>query len=93
MGTASSVEERQPERLHPTAQRSSAPRPGDVLASRPTARADLYFISFVPRAAHLTAGRHQEAIHSVKELARQLGVDGWFTCNHTHYARIAHYRS
>jgi hypothetical protein len=36
--------------------------------------------------------RYQEAIDSVLELARELRVDGWYTCNHTHYARVAHFR-
>ena len=71
---------------------ASGPMPGDVLASRPTARADLYLISVVPRAEHTTARRYFEAIEVVRELARQRRVDGWFTCNHTHFARVAHYR-
>ena len=36
--------------------------------------------------------RYQEAIYRVLALARELRVDGWFTCNHTHYARVAHFR-
>ena len=93
MGTDSSVEERQSERTYSPSPGPSRPIPGDVLASRPTARADVYLISVVPRTAHLTARRYREAIDAVTELARQRQVDGWFTCNHTHYARIAPYRS
>jgi hypothetical protein len=70
----------------------SAPRIGDVLASRPTARADIYTISILPAASHLTATRHSEALEQVRLLARELNVDGWFTCNHTHYARVASFR-
>lgn len=70
----------------------ATPKPGDVLASRPTARADLYSISIVPAAADLTATRHSDAIEKVRELARVRRVDGWFTCNHTHYARVATHR-
>jgi hypothetical protein len=92
MGTVSRVEERQSEQIHSPAAPPSGPISGDVLASRPTARADLYWISIVPTVAHMTAGRYPEAIDAVRELARQRRVDGWFTCNHTHYARIAHYR-
>ncbi len=65
----------------------SAPQTGDVLASARTARADVYTISIVPAAAHLTATRHAAALEKVRDLARRLAVDGWFTCNHTHYAR------
>ena len=65
---------------------------GDVLASARTARADVYTISIVPAAAHLTATRHAEAIDTVRELAGALEVDGWFTCDHTHYARVANVR-
>jgi hypothetical protein len=69
------------------------PKAGDVLASRATARADLYAISIVPAAAHVTAARYSEAIEKVRELARGLRVDGWFTCNHTNYVRVATCRS
>jgi hypothetical protein len=70
----------------------SAPQTGDVLASRPTARADIYMIAIVPMRTHLTATRHAEAIAKVRMLARERHVDGWFTCNHTHYARVANFR-
>ena len=69
------------------------PQVGDVLASRPTARSDLYTISIVPSAAHVTASRYTEAIETVRELARGRRVDGWFTCNHTHHAPVATHRS
>ena len=70
----------------------SVPQTGDVLASARTARADVYTISIVPETAHLRATRHAEALEKVRELARGLHVDGWFTCNHTHYARVASFR-
>jgi hypothetical protein len=69
------------------------PKTGDVVASRPTARADVYAISIVPAAAHATATRYSEAIEETRELARGRRVDGWFTCNHTHYTRVATHRS
>lgn len=93
MGTDSSVEERESERIYSLARLASGPMPGDVLASRPTARADLYLISVVRHVEYTTARRYPEAIEAVRELARQRGVDGWFTCNHTHFVRVAHYRS
>ena len=68
------------------------PDVGDVLASARTARADVYTISIVPAAAHLSATRYAEAVEKVRELAHGLKADGWFTCNHTHYARVASFR-
>ena len=68
------------------------PQAGDVLASARTARADFYTISIIPADAHLRAHRHAEALEKVSELARGLEVDAWFTCNHTHYARVARFR-
>jgi hypothetical protein len=68
------------------------PREGDVLASRGTARADLYAISIVPRSAHMTTRRYTEAVQAVRALARGLHVDGWFSCDHTHFTRIAEFR-
>ena len=68
------------------------PQEGDVLASLRTARADVYTISIIPAAAYVRVTRHSEAIEKVHELARGLDVDGWFTCDHTHYARVAHFR-
>jgi type II secretory pathway component GspD/PulD (secretin) len=70
----------------------SAPRSGDVLASERTARADVYQISVVPAAAHMVVRRYPEAIENVRELARQLGVDGWYTGDQTHYAQVAKFR-
>ena len=85
-------EERQSEIIKGPHHFRSGPQIGDVLASRPTARADVYTISILPAASHLTATRHSEALDTVRLLARELSVDGWFTCNHTHYARVARFR-
>ena len=92
METKNGAEKRRPEQMHSPVQRFSAPEPGDVLASRPTARADLYLISIVPEAGQRTARRHHDAVHVVRELARERRVDGWFTCDQTHYVRIARHR-
>jgi len=70
----------------------SAPKSGDVLASERTARADVYDISVVPAPSHAVAGRYPDAIEKVRELARQLGVNGWYTGDQTHYALVAKYR-
>jgi hypothetical protein len=68
------------------------PQSGDVLASRPTARADLYVIGVVPTEAKMVAARYDDAMERVREIARALAVDGWYTCDHTHFARIASHR-
>lgn len=73
--------------------RRSAPRPGDVLASERTARADVYEISVVPAAVQMVVRRYPEAITKVRELSRQRGVDGWYTADQTHYAQVARYRA
>lgn len=69
------------------------PVPGDVLVSEPTARADVYAISVVPGPAQMVAGRYPDAIEAVRDLARERGVDGWYTGDQTHYAQVARYRS
>jgi hypothetical protein len=69
-----------------------APQAGDVVASKRSARADIFTISVVAGADDRRAKRYQEAIDRVRELARELRVDGWFTCDHTHYAHVAHFR-
>jgi hypothetical protein len=86
------VEDRASEQSRFPPQFRAIPKAGDVLASRPTARADLYAISIVPAAAHVTARRYSEAMEKVRELARGSRVDGWFTCNHTDYTRVASHR-
>jgi hypothetical protein len=73
--------------------RQPTPRAGDVLASGRSARADIHAISVVPAEAHTIVARYREAIEQVRELARGLGVDGWYTSDHTHYARLATYRN
>jgi hypothetical protein len=73
--------------------RRPTPRAGDVLAAGRRARADIYTISVVPAEAHTIVARYREAIEKVRELARGLSVDGWYTSDQTHYARVASYRS
>ena len=68
------------------------PQAGDVLASKRSARADVFTIRIVSGADDERMKRYKEAIDRVRELARELQVDGWYTCNHTHYARVANFR-
>ena len=75
------------------ASRVPSPQSGDVLASRPTARADIYEISVVPTKADLVPMRYDDAMKRVRELASALAVDGWYTCDHTHFARVASHRN
>ena len=65
---------------------------GDILVSERSARADVFAISIVPSDSDLTLRRYSAAIERVQELARARQVDGWFTSDHTHYARVASYR-
>ena len=73
--------------------RRSGPVPGDVLTSERSARADVYEISIVPADSRAVVSRYSEAIDTVRALAQELRVDGWFTSDQTHYARVANYRS
>jgi hypothetical protein len=68
------------------------PQAGDVLASKRSARADVFRVCIVSGADDTRVKRYQEAIDRVRELARELQVDGWFTCDHRHYARVANFR-
>ena len=77
----------------PPAPRQSVPQPGDILASERSARADVYTVSIVSAAGEFTVRRYSAAIERVQELARTRRVDGWFTSDHTHYARVASHRS
>ena len=71
----------------------AVPKAGDVLVSTRTARADLYEISVLPTEARMTAVHYDDAMRKVRNLARGLRVDGWYTCDHTHFARIARHRT
>jgi hypothetical protein len=72
--------------------RSHGIKAGDVLVSRPTARADVYEISVVPSLARLSDVRYEDGRETGRQLARRLAVDAWFTSDHTHFLRIATYR-
>jgi hypothetical protein len=65
---------------------------GDVLVSQPTARADVYDISVIAGGARISCARYEEGMETGRQLARELLVDGWFTCDHTHFVRIARHR-
>jgi hypothetical protein len=68
------------------------PKCGDVLVSRPTARADLYETSVIPAVAHISDNSYEDGKNSGRQLARELAVDAWFTFDHTHVVRLAHHR-
>jgi hypothetical protein len=65
---------------------------GDVLVSRPTARADIYDISVVPGVVRVSTVCYEDGMETGRQLARELAVDGWFTCDHTHVVPIAEHR-
>ncbi len=73
--------------------RRNAPQAGDIIASERSARADIFSIDIIPDHSEVIVARHSEALARARELARARRVDGWYTCDHTHYARIASYRS
>ena len=77
----------------PPGPRRLAPQAGDILASERSARADVYTVSIVPTCSEVTVRRYSATIERVQALARTRQVDGWFTGDHTHYARVATYRS
>jgi hypothetical protein len=77
----------------PGPDRRPCPVTGDVLTSERSARADVYEISIVPADGRVVVSRYSEAIKTVRALAQELRVDGWFTSDQTHYARVASYRS
>jgi hypothetical protein len=63
----------------------SRPTVGDVVASRPTARADLFAIAIVPDRGELVPACYDRALIA-RTSARERAVDGWYTCDHAHYA-------
>lgn len=72
---------------------NTAPQAGDILASERSARADVFAISIIATDGDETVKRYATAIARVRELARTRRVDAWYTCDQTHYARVASYRS
>jgi hypothetical protein len=68
--------------------RSSRVKSGDVLVSRPTARADVYEVCVLPAVTHAIHIRYEDGMEACRQLARSLGVDAWFTCDHTHFMPI-----
>jgi hypothetical protein len=73
--------------------RRLAPQARGILVSERTARADVFAISIVPTDSDITVTRYSAPIERVQELARARRVDGWYTCDHTEYARVASSRS
>ena len=77
----------------PPEPRRLSPQAGDILAFERSARADVYTVSIVPTGSEVTVRSYSAAIERVHAVARTRRVDGWFTGDHTHYARVASYRS
>ena len=69
------------------------PQQGDVLASRRSARSDVYAISVIPGPTQSLAGGYDQALDMVRRLAHLLAVDGWYTCDHRHYLCVVHHPS
>jgi hypothetical protein len=65
------------------------PKSGDVLVSRPTARADVYQLQIIPAGSHASHRCYEDGMEAGRRLARSLGVDGWFTADHRHFLPIA----
>ncbi len=74
------------------ATRHPTPKLGDVVVSERSARADVYDISILPGNSDQVARRRGDAIERVRQLARQLRVDAWYTCDQTHYVHLAAHR-
>jgi hypothetical protein len=69
------------------------PQPGDVLVSRCSARSDVYAISVIPGPSRVVVGVHDQAVETVRRVAQLHAVDGWYTCDHTHFVCVARHRS
>ena len=65
---------------------------GDVLVSRPTARADVYEISVVPDVGRVSYADYEIGMEAGRRLAQTLAVDAWYTCDHTHMHSLGRYR-
>ena len=71
------------------ATRRPTPKTGDIVVSKRSARADLYDISILPGTGDQVSRRRGDAIERVRQLAHQLRVDAWYTCDQTHYVQLA----
>ena len=69
------------------------PQPGDVLASRCSARSDVYAISVIPGPTQVVGGVYHQALETARRFAQLHAVDGWYTCDHTHFVCVASNRS
>jgi hypothetical protein len=48
----------------------------------------LYDIGVVPATGDRLTLNYAQAIEMAVETARRLGVEAWYTCDHTHFTRI-----
>ena len=72
--------------------RQPTPKPGDVIVSERSARADMYEINLVSGGSEEVVRRYSEALERGGQIARRLGVDAWYTCDQTHYVLVARHR-
>jgi hypothetical protein len=93
LGSENQATETRPVERRPSSRplRSSRVKSGDVLVSRPTARADVYEVCVLPAVTHTIHIRYEDGMEAGRQLARSLGVDAWFTCDHTHFMPIVAY--
>jgi hypothetical protein len=68
------------------------PQSGDILVSRSTGRIE-HDVTIVSDTTHKVCSTHDRAIAVASELARARHVDVWLTEDHTHFIRLATYRS
>lgn len=92
MGARAAVRAENSKKAQRAPSQRESPTSGDVLASRPTARADVFAISVLPAEAKIVPMRYADAMERVRELARERAVDGWYTCDRTHFLRVARHR-
>ena len=81
-----------PDASRNSVRRRQTPRNGDVVASRRAARADVFTLTVLPSRTEGIVSSYPDAIRAVERLARGSRVDGWFTCDHIHYALVARHR-
>ena len=68
------------------------PQNGDVLVSNRTATVE-HEISIVPDRPDLVCRNHNTAVAKAHELGRARQVDVWLTEDHTHFLKLASYRT
>ncbi len=68
------------------------PQGGDVLVTKRTATVE-HDVSVLPGRPYESSLCYANALAAAKGLAEQIHVDAWFTEDHTHFLRIASFRT